>query len=207
MRLFFLGLTLMFLALPACAQVQQQRNQCFFGSTATYDQQIADCTALIYSDEKAGVNPAEAYDRRGLAYDSKLLHDLAMVDFNKAIALKPNDAHAYIDRGTAYDDANLLESAIADYTKAIALEPNNALPYAGRSWEYHRKGQELIALSDANKAIALNPKESLYIETRAEIYARLGRRDEAIADFRMALRLEPNMKGAIIGLRHLGLQP
>ncbi|MBT9438251.1 MAG: tetratricopeptide repeat protein, partial [Desulfobacterales bacterium] len=74
----------------------------------------------------------EAYYNRGVAYAFLNQYERAIEDYNKAIALDPNNAEAYNNRGVAYAFLNQYERAIADYNKAIALDPNFAMAYDNR---------------------------------------------------------------------------
>ena len=48
--------------------------------------------------------------------------DLALVDFNRALAIDPATAGAYADRGRAYELKGDRDQAIADYRKALSLK-------------------------------------------------------------------------------------
>ncbi len=58
-------------------------------------------TKVIQSGEFFGSNLAATHYNRANAYFALRRYDHAIVDFTKAIALKPNYAFAYINRGTA----------------------------------------------------------------------------------------------------------
>ena len=59
-------------------------------------------------------------------------YEAAIKDFDKAIALEPNDASAYYNRGTSKSNLGQDRAAIDDYDKAIALNPNYAAAYNNR---------------------------------------------------------------------------
>ena len=59
-------------------------------------------------------------------------YDRAIVDFNKAIQLKPDFDAAYNNRGLAYHDKDDYDRAIVDFNTAIKLKPNFAAPYSNR---------------------------------------------------------------------------
>ena len=71
---------------------------------------------------------AEAYFRLGWLYQAISDRDdkQAIVDYNKAIELKPDYADAYINRGNARSASGDPAGAIADYTKVIELQPDDA---------------------------------------------------------------------------------
>ena len=61
---------------------------------------------------------------RGVAYQANGDLDLAIADFDLAIALNPKYAKAYNNRGNAYKDKGDLDRAIADLDQAVALLPD-----------------------------------------------------------------------------------
>ena len=94
MRRIWIGLALALVSAPASAQTPQQRDWCFSG-TASDDQTIDGCTAVIQSSRETSANQALAYDDRGFAYENKGLNDQAIADETQALALNPNSASAY----------------------------------------------------------------------------------------------------------------
>ncbi len=64
---------------------------------------------------------------RGRACLDKGKYDDAIEDYDKAIALAPNDAIAYALRGGAYKHKGDKEQAIVDYRKALELNPSDHL--------------------------------------------------------------------------------
>ena len=61
---------------------------------------------------------ATKYYHRGIAYASKGEIELAIEDYTKAIALKPDYADAYYNRGGAFLRLGEMEKAKADLTTA-----------------------------------------------------------------------------------------
>jgi tetratricopeptide (TPR) repeat protein len=57
-----------------------------------------------------------------------------MADYNKAIALNPDDAYAYDERSYLNYTKGDFDGAMADYNKAIALNPDDT--YAIKWREY-----------------------------------------------------------------------
>ena len=67
-----------------------------------------------------------AYFNRGIAYYSKKEYDLAISDYDQAIALNSNFPDAYLKKGLAYFGKKDYDDAIAEYTKALELSPKFA---------------------------------------------------------------------------------
>ena len=64
------------------------------------------------------------YSNRGAAYYKKGDYTRAIVDYIKAIELKPNLADAHFLRGVAYYENGDYDRAAADYDRAIELKPS-----------------------------------------------------------------------------------
>jgi tetratricopeptide (TPR) repeat protein len=117
------------------------------------------------------LNPAslaDAYSNRGSVKDAMTNEAGAILDFTKAIELKPFFPDAYVNRGVAKYKKGDLDSASADFTKAIELKPDLAGAYLNRSVVKQIKGDWDGSTADYNKAIELNPalknvKKTFYI--------------------------------------------
>jgi tetratricopeptide (TPR) repeat protein len=79
------------------------------------------CTEIINSGKETGENLAYAYANRGYAHGDKGDHDRAILDYDKAIQLKPDLAYDYYGRGVAHDGQSDLAQALSDYRDAARL--------------------------------------------------------------------------------------
>ena len=77
-----------------------------------------------------------AYLGRGLVHRQKGQLILALQDFNKAIALRPNTAQTYYNRGLLYQGQRQHQFAIDDFSTAIGLSPQQAEPLIARALSY-----------------------------------------------------------------------
>src|SRR5262249_42968739 len=96
------SVSLIVLSAPAIAQTQQQSNWCQGKDSATPDMMISACSASIQAGKLTDQALAEAFYRRGIAYNRKRQYPRAIEDFDQAIRLNPNFAAAYGGRGNAY---------------------------------------------------------------------------------------------------------
>ena len=215
MRGLFIGLALALVAAPALAQTQQQHDWCY-SPTATDDQTIDGCTALIGSGRESTVGQAAAYDARAFAYNNKGLYDQVIADEYQSLALNPNSANAYNDRGSAYYHKGFYDQAIADFTRSIALKPDtagaynnngNAFAYSNRGDAYRLKGLYDPAIADYSQSIALKADFTQAYTGRAAAYESKGMRDQAVADYRAALKIDPSLRLSLDGLTRLGATP
>src|SRR6185437_14294347 len=84
--------------LPAFAAADQ-RDIC---RSASGDEAISACGAVIASRKSKNTDRAAAYNNRGVEYQNKGELGRAIADYDRAVALDPNLALAFKNRGTAY---------------------------------------------------------------------------------------------------------
>ncbi|WP_156331800.1 tetratricopeptide repeat-containing serine protease family protein, partial [Planktothricoides sp. SR001] len=136
---------------------------------------------------------ANDYYNQGVTnYDLKK-YDLAIADYNQAIALDPNYAAAYNGRGNAYKELKKYELAIADFNQAIALDQNYASAYVGRGLAYYDLKKYDLAIADYTESLRLNNSEPWLVHNnRGLAYYYLKKYELAIADYNKAIALDPN---------------
>lgn len=82
--------------------------------------------------------------------------DAALVDFGKAIELKPDSAEAYYERGMAHMSKKAVELSVADLSKALELNPKMAAAWANRGDAFDKKGDAAKARADYQKAVEID---------------------------------------------------
>jgi hypothetical protein len=90
-----------------------------------------------------------AYIDRGAVLFQQEHDDLALKDFNKAIALNPKAEKAYNNRGIIYYLRVEDSKALGDFNKAISLDPAYPEPYVNRSLLRNAQKNYQQALKDA----------------------------------------------------------
>jgi tetratricopeptide (TPR) repeat protein len=70
---------------------------------------------------------AEAFYNRGKEWAAKGEFDLALADYDQALALNPKHADAYYHRGMVWGAKGDVDRAIADFDRAIELNPGPGL--------------------------------------------------------------------------------
>jgi len=94
-------------------------------------------------------NYYRAYHNRGVAYFQQELDNLALNDFNRAIALDPKSMKTYNNRGIIYCLRKEDAKSLADFNKAISLDSTFASPYLNRSLLEEAQGKYRQSLKDA----------------------------------------------------------
>ena len=158
-----------------------KRNKLFFIKTLFFCYGIVAIYGNVYAQD------VSSYINQGFDYYEQGNYDYAISEYDKALAIEPNNSTALANRATAYAKKGDFDKAISDYNKAIAANPKDpnvnmdaAIKYFGealnigtdnsnkgqfyydRSVAYFRKAQYDNCWDDVNKAIELgysvNPK-------------------------------------------------
>jgi tetratricopeptide (TPR) repeat protein len=158
MRSVLIGSALALIALPAVAQVSDTEwNNCA-NPTLTAEARIGACTRLIERKGLVALHLTIAYIDRGIAYDAKGLHDQALADYTKVIALNPDYGGGYNGRAWVYHEKGQNAQALPDAIRAVALAPLPA-HFETRGEIYEKLGQRDKAVADYRAALRLDPKD------------------------------------------------
>lgn len=118
---------------------------------------------------------ATNYYNSGLAKSFKPANkpdlDGAIVDFNKAIELKPDDADFYNSRGIVKARKGDTDGSLADFKRAIELKSDDAGPYFNRCMVEMSMADWKAALADCNKLIELEPHVFIHYHNRGNVEA------------------------------------
>lgn len=108
------------------------------------------------STQPAPVQDFDFFMKRAEANAEKGDVDAALVDFGKAIEMKPDSFQAYLERGTSHLNKKAFELALADLSKAVELNPKSAMAWSNRGDAFEKKGDAVKAKSDYQKAVELD---------------------------------------------------
>lgn len=84
----------------------------------------------------------------------------AIVDYNKAIELDPNDGVSYNNKGLTKYQLEDYYGAILDFTKAIELNPNDVVSYNNRAYTREMVGDLNGACLDFKKAADMGDSDA-----------------------------------------------
>ncbi len=164
---------------------------------------IAGCTARIQSGTESTTDMELAYLARGSLHlrsgqqtHAAAAFDLALADYDQAIALSPNYEVAYVRRGYAYLQLQQPQKAVGDFQQAVRLQPRDA-----RAWLFLGATQGLLgqpedAIRSFGQSAAVLPSADAYVGLGEE-YLRGARLKEAQAVLTQALELEPGNAEAL----------
>ncbi|HEY2212830.1 MAG TPA: tetratricopeptide repeat protein [Bradyrhizobium sp.] len=128
--------------------------------------------ALAEFDTAIALDPynAPALYNRGLLYQGKKQHQLAIDDFTAANSLTPQQAEPLLGRALSYLALDKIKDAAADLDEAVQADPQNAQIWTTRGLAYERLGDKTNAASSYGRAIDLRPKD----EAARTGFARVG---------------------------------
>ena len=170
--------------------------------------------AIRDMDMAMELQPENAKFRNTRGYFYLLIQDneLAMEDFNQAIALDPNYAQPLNNRGlvrisrNGYQDPEQaqdqsdsesvktiseLDKAVKEFDAALRIDPQYVDAHNNRGFALSRAKKYDEAVASFTRAIELNDKYVNAWNNRAQAYALAGQHDLAIADFTQAIELAP----------------
>ena len=169
-----------------------------FAAKKEYATAVAEYTKAIQINK----NFAEAYFKRGLAYDRLAQPDSAIADFTKVIELAAKDeqaarnaAGAYANRCMVYSEKRDYVRAVADCNEALKLKPDFGIAYLYRADSNLSLGKNFQAILDYSKAIDIAPSFVAY-HNRGLAYLRISEYRKAIADFTKAIELNGSIATA-----------
>jgi tetratricopeptide (TPR) repeat protein len=117
--------------------------------------------------------------------------ELALVCYDRALALKPDLADVHNNRGILLASLGRPGEALESYNRAIALKPDYAQAYNNRGAVLSGQNRKTEALADFDRAIALKPDYVKALNNRGAALADLERLDEALRNHERAIALSP----------------
>ena len=141
---------------PVVEKPSQSWDECAGKDHAPPELQIRGCTTVIEGSQEIPENLAIAFGNRGNGYQAEGDYEQAIVDYDQAIQLNPDDPIAFSNRGNAYKSKGNIDRAIADFSEAIKLDPKFAEAYANRGLLKLKRG-DAAANEDIASAERLKP--------------------------------------------------
>ncbi|MEF3695813.1 tetratricopeptide repeat protein [Desulfolutivibrio sp.] len=158
------------------------------------EQAVAGYGRAVNDAGLGGVSKGLLFAARGnaLAAMGKLAD--ALKDYDKALALAPDQAVIRFNRGNLLFGTGRYDEAIADYTRAIDLDAADAAAYNNRGSAWFAKGNLESALANYNMAVKLLPADAEFVNNRGRVWFAMGEETKARADFSQAKSLDPEVK-------------
>ena len=128
--------------------------------------------------------------KRALLFTEQKQIDAAIGEYDKIVAINPNNHFFFYERGKLLADTDRYDQAIEDFGKAIKLIPNNPAYYFERGKLFAGTGRFSQAMEDFSKAIDFVPDNPVYYSYRSNLLTDAGNYDLAIEDLSMIISLE-----------------
>lgn len=149
--------------------------------------------ALDLYDQAIRLDPKApmAFLARGvLLAGRKRAYERAIADFDKVLALEPDNVQALIRRGDAYGQLGDTARGLADLDRAIALAPGYSQGYFHRGLLRNRNNELQAALGDYDAAVQRGPRNVGALTSRAAIYSLERKLDLALRDLDAAIAID-----------------
>ncbi|MEY2546310.1 MAG: hypothetical protein QOG48_1427 [Verrucomicrobiota bacterium] len=156
---------------------------------ASAQESIAPGSAAVTKALALDDSLAEAHASQGLLDTLELRMEHAVVDFERAIELKPNYATAHHWLMLGQLALGRFDQAIAEGKRAVELDPLSLIINADYSWTYACAHRFDEAEKHARKTLEIDPNFFLAHYYLGGILQRKGRLKEAIAEFQKAVEL------------------
>lgn len=134
---------------------------------------------------------SRARNNLGMIYLQKGKTDLAIHEFQTAIAIEP-DPEYHHNLGMAYQNKGMREKALQEYGYVLAVNPNSALTHNNMGNILIDKGYIDEGISKFKEAIRIKPN---YYDAHYNLglaYFKKGLLDASIEEFKLAIRYEPD---------------
>lgn len=130
------------------------------------------------------------YSNRAMYYRNNKIYDKAIVDFERALAIK-KQATTYNSMGKLYFDSGNTPKALENYNKAIEMKSDEAEFHINRGAAYASVGQYEKALQDLNFGVSKDPENLNGYLNRSLLHFTMGSYQLAINDHNEYLKRNP----------------
>jgi tetratricopeptide (TPR) repeat protein len=152
----------------------------------------------VTSDPKSWM----AFNNLGNVYLDKNELDLARANYEKALAINPQEVNALSNLGIIYARENRLDEAIAEFQAALAIRPGFSRPMNNLAAALYAQGHVDAALDEYLKTEAVNPYFPQIHYNLGRLFREKGQLDAARGEYERALQIEPDNAPA---MNELGL--
>lgn len=165
-----------------------------------YDQQMMDDQALeLYGKAiKADSKYLDAYNERARLHSKNGRLTLALADYNRALAVNPDDAHMLYKRCEVYLKMKRYKEAVVDIENSLRTRANHSEGWLDRGYCYAALGDFPKAVESFNKVEELEKGSEVLSFERAKAYHAMGKFNEAIKDLDRVLDVSPYIYDAYL---------
>ncbi len=167
-----------------------------YGNRANYNRDSGNITQALAdygSVIRLAPNKPEPYNSRARLYfnfDHRDSLQKALLNYNRAIELKPNDVEYVVNRGATYAKLYNFNAALENLNQAELIDPTFANIYLNRSVIFSTRTEYDKALGDINKYLNLKPNYPDMWYEKCRLSNALGRGQEGLNAINKALSMK-----------------
>ena len=132
------------------------------------------------------------YVSLGRLHSSLAKHDLALQEFQKALAINPRDSEAIKGMAGAYERMGRIQDAEDSYKHAIALKPDYWDGYNSLGFFYYNQKRYTDAINQFERVIQLTPDNAAAHSNLGGQFQNVGDYQRAEEEFNKSLALAPS---------------
>src|ERR1700722_3832206 len=152
---------------------------------------IARAGQLALEATQADGSNGQAYHVLAMALERMGHLHKALVTYEKAFEIDPNDPDLLLNLGLTAWNLKLIEGAEKMFRLFIAARPDSPLGYNNLGTIQADQGRQTIAIETLRAALYRMPTEAILWNSLATVLAEDGRPDESITFYQEAIRLDP----------------
>ncbi|WP_067072063.1 tetratricopeptide repeat protein [Methanoculleus horonobensis] len=139
---------------------------------------------------------AERWYHRGQVLCTTRCFNDAVVCYDKALELSPDDPLLWKRKGFALIKAGRYDEAVACFDKALAADPDDATAWQRKSYALAHLGKHEDAVACCDRALRLDPEHILAWQSRGWVLGVMCRYDEALECYEAVLSIDPERGSA-----------
>jgi len=166
-------------------------------ATVMRNRAYRDKVSLWADTVKKSPEKQRTHHNYGCALAGVELHEAALQEFRKTLAMKPDGSVLYgyllIEMGNSYYKLEQYDKAISTWQEALRREPDSAELLNNLAMGFLKKKRFGDARNYAERALTIEPSAADTLNTLGQIHLALGDPDAAIRYFLQALEKEPEV--------------
>ncbi|MDD2472404.1 MULTISPECIES: tetratricopeptide repeat protein [unclassified Methanoculleus] len=139
---------------------------------------------------------AGTWYHRGQAFCNSGNYNKAVVCYDKALELSPDDPVLWRRKGFALIKSCNYASAAACFDRALEIDPENAGAWQRKGYVLAQLGDHSGAVACYDEALRLDPHHVLAWQSRGWVLEAMCRYDEAAACYEAVLEIDPDRRSA-----------
>jgi tetratricopeptide (TPR) repeat protein len=158
---------------------------------------VVEKPAVEQTVAKPVLDDAEKSFLLGREHQVDQAYDQAIIEYTKAIALRPDFHNAYLRRGETLLALGFPDTALEDLKRAVNRGAESAEPYRLQAQAHMAMKNPHRAALSATDALHADPTDAATYALRGAAYSQLENWDRAVADLNEAIRREPKLRESL----------